>query len=60
MSDQEQLLASYAAMTPWAQAKLCKMAGDYAKEWPVAKPKPTLRLVSSRPLDIKHELSNSR
>ena len=34
---QEVLNEDFEMMTPWAQAKLCKMAGDLRRTWPAKK-----------------------
>lgn len=60
MDNQKEVLDSaYASMTPWAQAKLCKMAVEMARTWPAKKRRGLLTLVAqSSPPNILGRVVN--
>ena len=50
MTDHDELIACYQAMTPWARGKLLRAARDFSRSWPAKPPPPKLRLVLVAPL----------
>ena len=62
MSDQKEILNSaYDGMTPWAQAKLCKMALDLARTWPAKRRQGLLALVKGAgPANVSSSIINRK